>query len=54
MSLETFLEMLDPNLKLAIIMAIYKKTFETHSLLTKIKNKRLLSFMGSRLKPHYS
>lgn len=44
--LAAFVENLPPSLQLQISIHIYRNLFKTHEFFTKIRNKRMLSFIG--------
>jgi len=41
-----FVKTLNPQLRIAITMAIYKDTFKTHIFFKELGNRRLLAFIG--------
>jgi hypothetical protein len=51
--LEAFIESLPPHLNQQVTLSIYSKTFDTHPLFLKMKNKRCLAYIGSKLHPRY-
>jgi len=38
---------------MAVSLAIHKKLFKQHPLMKRVKNKRLLSFLGQKLRPQF-
>jgi hypothetical protein len=52
--LENFIEELPPHLKTAVTLAIHKETFKEHPAFKSLRNKRLLTFIGTRFRPNYS
>jgi hypothetical protein len=52
--LDQFIQSLPQHLKMSVTLAVNRKTFRNHPFLSKIKNKRMLAFMGSRFHPYYN
>jgi hypothetical protein len=51
--LANFVETLPPQLRIAVSIHIYKKTFNTHPFFRGLSNRRLLSYMGSHFRPKF-
>jgi len=49
-----FIDQLPSHLRMAVTLQVHSNTFKKHKLLSKIKNKRLLSFIGSRFKARHT
>ena len=52
--LDTFIESLPPHLNQAVTLAIHNDTFRQHPLFKKLKNKKLLAYIGSHLRPQFN
>ena len=51
--LAAFIDDLPPQLRIAVSIFIYQKTFETHPFFYNIGNERLLAFLGQNFKPRF-
>ena len=52
--MDAFIESLPPHLNLAVTLALHQKIFNSHPLLRKMNNKRLMAYMGSRFRPQFN
>ena len=46
-----FVSSLTPQLRIAVTMSIYAKTFKGHVAFTELKNRRLLAYIGQNFHP---
>jgi hypothetical protein len=49
--LDEFIQDLPANLRQQVTLKIHSSTFNKHEIFKKLRNKRLLAFIGSRLRP---
>jgi hypothetical protein len=52
--LDDFIGTLPPYLSQAVTIAIHQNIFKRHPLFKNLRNKRLLAFIGSHLKPQFN
>jgi hypothetical protein len=52
--LDDFVNSLPQHLSMDVTLAIHAKVFHHHPLMKRLKNKRLLSFLGQRLRPQFN
>jgi hypothetical protein len=53
--MEEFIDDLPPHLRMAVQIAIHKRTFKFHPLFARMQlNKRLLGWIGSRFRPWFN
>ena len=52
--LDDFINELPTHLRMAVSLAIHDKVFKYHPLMKRVKNKRLLSYLGQKLRPQFN